>query len=74
MQPQSVDSLSTVSAHAESEFAYPARRGMRELAEEQLCCACHGLSYFTTGFLLITDTAQAGMDAQNDIRSASAEP
>lgn len=42
------DSLSTVSSHAESEFAYLARRGMRELAGEYLCCACHGLSYFIT--------------------------
>jgi hypothetical protein len=42
------DSLSTVSPHAESEFAYLASRGMRELAGEHLCCACHGLSYFIT--------------------------
>jgi 7,8-dihydropterin-6-yl-methyl-4-(beta-D-ribofuranosyl)aminobenzene 5'-phosphate synthase len=42
------DGLSTVSSHAESEFAYLARRGMRELAGEHLCCACHGLSYFIT--------------------------
>jgi len=42
------DGLSTVSSHAESEFAYLARRGMRQLAGEHLCCACHGLSYFIT--------------------------
>lgn len=42
------DSLSTVPAHAEPEFAYLARRGMRELAGHSLCCACHGLSYLIT--------------------------
>ena len=42
------DGLSTVSSHSESEFSYLARRGMRELAGEHLCCACHGLSYLIT--------------------------
>jgi 7,8-dihydropterin-6-yl-methyl-4-(beta-D-ribofuranosyl)aminobenzene 5'-phosphate synthase len=43
------DSLSSIPAHAESEFAYLARTGMRELAGDSLCCACHGLSYLITG-------------------------
>jgi 7,8-dihydropterin-6-yl-methyl-4-(beta-D-ribofuranosyl)aminobenzene 5'-phosphate synthase len=42
------DSLSSIPAHAESEFAYLARSGMRELAGDNLCCACHGLSYLIT--------------------------
>ncbi len=42
------DSLSSIPAHAESEFAYQARSGMRELAGDSLCCACHGLSYLIT--------------------------
>jgi 7,8-dihydropterin-6-yl-methyl-4-(beta-D-ribofuranosyl)aminobenzene 5'-phosphate synthase len=42
------DSLSSIPAHAESEFAYLARSGMRELAGDSLCCACHGLSYLIT--------------------------
>ena len=47
------DSLSTIPAHAESEFAYLERHGMRELSGDSLCCACHGLS------LLITATRRA---------------
>jgi 7,8-dihydropterin-6-yl-methyl-4-(beta-D-ribofuranosyl)aminobenzene 5'-phosphate synthase len=47
------DSLSTIPAHAESEFAYLERHGMRELSGDALCCACHGLS------LLITATRGA---------------
>ncbi|HVB79182.1 MAG TPA: MBL fold metallo-hydrolase [Candidatus Binataceae bacterium] len=47
------DSLSSIPAHAESEFAYLERRGMRELSGDSLCCACHGLS------LLITATRGA---------------
>ena len=42
------DSLSSIPAHAESEFAYLVRRGMRELRGDNLCCACHGLSYLIT--------------------------
>jgi 7,8-dihydropterin-6-yl-methyl-4-(beta-D-ribofuranosyl)aminobenzene 5'-phosphate synthase len=42
------DSLSSIPAQAESEFAYLARTGMRELAGDSLCCACHGLSYLIT--------------------------
>ena len=42
------DSLSSIPAHAESEFAYLARTGMRELSGDSLCCACHGLSYLIT--------------------------
>jgi len=42
------DSLSSIPAHAESEFAYLARSGMRELAGDSLCCACHGLSHLIT--------------------------
>jgi 7,8-dihydropterin-6-yl-methyl-4-(beta-D-ribofuranosyl)aminobenzene 5'-phosphate synthase len=42
------DSLSTVSQHAESEFAYLSRNGMTELAGDRLCCACHGLSCLVT--------------------------
>jgi 7,8-dihydropterin-6-yl-methyl-4-(beta-D-ribofuranosyl)aminobenzene 5'-phosphate synthase len=42
------DSLSSIPAHAESEFAYLARTGMRELTGDKLCCACHGLSYLVT--------------------------
>lgn len=44
------DSLSTVSPHAESEFAGLARRGLPELAGEHLCCACHGLAYLVTAY------------------------
>ncbi len=47
------DSLSTISAQAETEFAYLERHGMRELSGDSLCCACHGLS------LLITATRGA---------------
>jgi 7,8-dihydropterin-6-yl-methyl-4-(beta-D-ribofuranosyl)aminobenzene 5'-phosphate synthase len=47
------DSLSTIPAHAESEFAYLERHGMQELSGDCLCCACHGLS------LLITATRGA---------------
>jgi 7,8-dihydropterin-6-yl-methyl-4-(beta-D-ribofuranosyl)aminobenzene 5'-phosphate synthase len=43
------DSLSSIPTHAESEFAYLARKGMRELTGDSLCCACHGLSYLITG-------------------------
>jgi 7,8-dihydropterin-6-yl-methyl-4-(beta-D-ribofuranosyl)aminobenzene 5'-phosphate synthase len=42
------DSLSTIPAHAESEFAYLERQGMRELSGDSLCCACHGLSLLIT--------------------------
>jgi 7,8-dihydropterin-6-yl-methyl-4-(beta-D-ribofuranosyl)aminobenzene 5'-phosphate synthase len=42
------DSLSTIPAHAESEFAYLERHGMRELSGDYLCCACHGLSLLIT--------------------------
>ncbi len=42
------DSLSTIPAHAESEFAYLERHGMQELSGDYLCCACHGLSLLIT--------------------------
>ena len=42
------DSLSTLPSHAESEFAYLERHGMRELSGDALCCACHGLSLMIT--------------------------
>ena len=42
------DSLSSIPAHAESEFAYLERHGMRELSGDELCCACHGLSLVIT--------------------------
>ncbi len=42
------DSLSSIPAHAESEFAHLERHGMRELSGESLCCACHGLSLLIT--------------------------
>lgn len=42
------DSLSTIPAHAESEFTYLERHGMRELSGDSLCCACHGLSFLIT--------------------------
>jgi 7,8-dihydropterin-6-yl-methyl-4-(beta-D-ribofuranosyl)aminobenzene 5'-phosphate synthase len=42
------DSLSSIPAHAESEFGYLERRGMRELSGDSLCCACHGLSLLIT--------------------------
>ncbi len=42
------DSLSSIPAHAESEFAYLDRHGMRELSGDALCCACHGLSLLIT--------------------------
>jgi 7,8-dihydropterin-6-yl-methyl-4-(beta-D-ribofuranosyl)aminobenzene 5'-phosphate synthase len=42
------DSLSSIPAHAESEFAYLERHGMRELSGDSLCCACHGLSLLIT--------------------------
>src|SRR5437588_8255214 len=44
------DGLSSVPAHAESEFAYLARSGMQELTGDSLCCACHGLSYLITAY------------------------
>ncbi|HET6198997.1 MAG: MBL fold metallo-hydrolase [Candidatus Acidiferrales bacterium] len=42
------DGLSSIPAHAESEFAYLARSGTPELSGDSLCCACHGLSYLIT--------------------------
>ena len=42
------DSLSSIPAHAESEFTYLERQGMRELSGDSLCCACHGLSLLIT--------------------------
>src|SRR5258708_598249 len=42
------DSLSSIPDHAESEFAYLERHGMRELSGDSLCCACHGLSLLIT--------------------------
>jgi 7,8-dihydropterin-6-yl-methyl-4-(beta-D-ribofuranosyl)aminobenzene 5'-phosphate synthase len=42
------DSLSTIPAHSESEFAYLERNGMQELSGDCLCCACHGLSVLIT--------------------------
>lgn len=42
------DSLSSIPAHAESEFAYLDRHGMTELSGDALCCACHGLSLLIT--------------------------
>jgi 7,8-dihydropterin-6-yl-methyl-4-(beta-D-ribofuranosyl)aminobenzene 5'-phosphate synthase len=42
------DSLSTIPDHAESEFAYLERNGMRELSGDCLCYACHGLSHLIT--------------------------
>jgi 7,8-dihydropterin-6-yl-methyl-4-(beta-D-ribofuranosyl)aminobenzene 5'-phosphate synthase len=42
------DSLSTIPAHAESEFSYLERHGMNELSGDCLCCACHGLSLLIT--------------------------
>lgn len=42
------DSLSTIPAHAESEFTFLQRHGMRELSGDCLCCACHGLSLLVT--------------------------
>jgi 7,8-dihydropterin-6-yl-methyl-4-(beta-D-ribofuranosyl)aminobenzene 5'-phosphate synthase len=42
------DSLSSVPAHAETEFALLARRGMDELTGDHLCCACHGFSCLIT--------------------------
>jgi 7,8-dihydropterin-6-yl-methyl-4-(beta-D-ribofuranosyl)aminobenzene 5'-phosphate synthase len=42
------DSLSSIPAHAESEFAYLERHGMRELSGDSICCACHGLSLLIT--------------------------
>lgn len=47
------DSLSSIPAHAESEFTFLERHGMQELSGDCLCCACHGLS------LLITATRGA---------------
>ena len=44
------DSLSTIPAHDESEFAYLDRHGMWELSGDSLCCACQ------EGCLLITAT------------------
>ncbi len=38
------DSLSSISSHAESEFAYLDRHWMEELSGDMLCCACHGLA------------------------------
>ena len=42
------DSLSSIPAHAESEFAYLERHGMTELSGDALCCACHGLALLIT--------------------------
>jgi 7,8-dihydropterin-6-yl-methyl-4-(beta-D-ribofuranosyl)aminobenzene 5'-phosphate synthase len=42
------DSLSTIPRHAESEFSYLERRGLKELSGDCLCCACHGLSVLIT--------------------------
>jgi 7,8-dihydropterin-6-yl-methyl-4-(beta-D-ribofuranosyl)aminobenzene 5'-phosphate synthase len=42
------DSLSTIPRHAESEFSYLERHGMKELSGDCLCCACHGLSVLIT--------------------------
>src|SRR5215813_675676 len=42
------DSLSTIPRHAESEFSYLERHGMKELSGDCLCCACHGLSMLIT--------------------------
>lgn len=42
------DSLSSIPTHAESEFSYLERHGMRELSGDSLCCACHGLSLLIT--------------------------
>jgi 7,8-dihydropterin-6-yl-methyl-4-(beta-D-ribofuranosyl)aminobenzene 5'-phosphate synthase len=42
------DILSTIPAHAESEFTYLERHGMRELSGDSLCCAYHGLSLLIT--------------------------
>ncbi len=42
------DSLSSIPAHAESEFAYLDRHGMNELSGDALCCACHGFSLLIT--------------------------
>jgi 7,8-dihydropterin-6-yl-methyl-4-(beta-D-ribofuranosyl)aminobenzene 5'-phosphate synthase len=42
------DSLSSIPAHAESEFTYLERQGMQELSGDALCCACHGLSLVIT--------------------------
>ena len=42
------DSLSSIPAHAESEFAYLERHGMTELSGDSLCCACHGLALLIT--------------------------
>jgi 7,8-dihydropterin-6-yl-methyl-4-(beta-D-ribofuranosyl)aminobenzene 5'-phosphate synthase len=44
----STDSLSSVPAHAQSEFSYLASGGMQELTGDHLCCACHGLSCLVT--------------------------
>jgi 7,8-dihydropterin-6-yl-methyl-4-(beta-D-ribofuranosyl)aminobenzene 5'-phosphate synthase len=42
------DSLSSVPAHAETEFAFLARNGMEELTGDHICCACHGFSCLIT--------------------------
>lgn len=42
------DSLSSVPANVEPEFAYLRRKGMRMLSGKELCCAHHGLSYLVT--------------------------
>ena len=42
------DSLSTIPAHAETEFTFLERHGMQELSGDCLCCACHGLSVLIT--------------------------
>jgi 7,8-dihydropterin-6-yl-methyl-4-(beta-D-ribofuranosyl)aminobenzene 5'-phosphate synthase len=44
------DSLSTTPDYTESEFAYLARHGMKELDGDALCYACHGLSLLISGF------------------------
>ena len=42
------DSLSSIPAHAESEFSYLRRKGMRILSGKCICCANHGLSCLLT--------------------------
>lgn len=42
------DSHSSIPSDAECEFAYLERRGMHELSGDNICCACHGLSYLIT--------------------------
>ena len=42
------DSLSSAPPHAQSEFSRLVDNGIRELAGDHLCCACHGLSLLVT--------------------------